>query len=353
MRKYLVAWPDIRGQHYERSPLDESSVSPIETAEDVRGATGYPGRFGFTFGWDFLNTEQAVDVEHAALLCADGAGLSLPFVEWEVTDDSDYETDGFALFPGRFTDADFIGDPLTLYGPFPWLEFTVTSLSIGGVTIDPSGYSFTTGSPWTGGMPVFSILRSAIIAAGWNSTTVGVIYARVSGRRIRKVTTNPDTYVLDKTANIITTTPLGSTEQWSASVSVTEKHGGVLPGFASDGVWGDSSVSVAVTPPSPHGGIGVPLSGAPSGAGADIIGVAGPLPPLLTVSGPLPPGVSFINNGDGTGSIAGIPSSGSIGAWPLIAVVQGDGGVRDSVAFTLAITPAFFGTTLGAAPLGG
>ena len=47
------------------------------------------------------------------------------------------------------------------------------------------------------------------------------------------------------------------------------------------------------------------------------VGATGTPPPSLTVSGSLPSGVSFVDNGNGAGSLAGTPGAGTAGGYPL------------------------------------
>lgn len=229
MRSYLTAFPDIRGNRYERSLLSETSASPLETAGDVHGETGTVRRYRYSLGWDFLSTEQAVDIEHAVLLCADGDGLSLPFLEWEVSGESDYPGNVFALWPGFWNGVD---DPFT--GPFHWwgVDPSVVKMRLvsGGTPIAATFSS--SAAAWNGVMPTFSVTKAALNAAG---AGVGSnIYATVgSARRIRIVTVEPGSYAIEKSEVIHDPVPpFGSTESWSVSVVLVEKETGVAPGYA-------------------------------------------------------------------------------------------------------------------------
>src|SRR5207237_6203328 len=63
-------------------------------------------------------------------------------------------------------------------------------------------------------------------------------------------------------------------------------------------------------------------------------------PPTLSRSGTLPDGVSFTDNGDGTATLAGMPSAGMGGTYPLTITAQ-NGIVPDAVqSFTLTVNEA-------------
>lgn len=56
---------------------------------------------------------------------------------------------------------------------------------------------------------------------------------------------------------------------------------------------------------------------APGGAGSFTVTAAGSPAPALSVAGALPGGVTFTDNGDGTGTLSGTPAAGTGGSYPL------------------------------------
>jgi hypothetical protein len=228
-RAYITAFPDVRGQRYERTLITETSASPLDTAGDIHGETGTARRYRYSLGWDFLSTEEAVDIEHAVMLCADGDGLVLPFVEWETSDELDYPGSVFALWPGRW---DGVVDPFT--GPFHWWGFDTSlakvRLVIGGT---PLAATFSIPGSWTGVLPTFSVTKAVLNAAG---AGVGSnIYSSTgpNARRIRLVTVESGSYSIDKSPMIhAPVSPFNSTETWSVSVALVEKESGNAPGYA-------------------------------------------------------------------------------------------------------------------------
>ncbi|HEX8851271.1 MAG TPA: hypothetical protein VF761_17225 [Gemmatimonadaceae bacterium] len=227
-RNYIPAFPDIRGQRYERVLISETQTSPLDTAADLRGITGSVitsgaegevrtptvRRYRFRLGWDYLTTEEAVDVEYAAVeLCADGNGVC-PFIEWEPTSELEYPGDLFALWPGKVTGA-------TPYvGPFHWWDFDPAYVSIvPALGEDPVFATLTSDDTWLGNIPTFSV------AAPAHARYYATLYAPLfhAPRRIRLVTIEPGTYIRDKSK---------IPDRWAVSVTLVEKETGIAPGYA-------------------------------------------------------------------------------------------------------------------------
>jgi len=235
-RSYMPAFPDIRGQKYERTPISETQSSPLDTAGDVHGITGTVissgtdgeirlpviRRYRYRLGWDLVSTEQAVDIEYAALyLCADGTGVC-PFIEWEVTDESDYpivESVGNPTFAFPLIQPDL--DAGSIIFVHWWEVRSFTLVDFGGGAIDqgwpePDGSSYvvTQDDTWLGNIPSMHV-------PDWAPDTIGGAY--VQGRRIRIVTTEAGSYVREKTKQ---------PDRWSVSVTLIEKETGIAPGYA-------------------------------------------------------------------------------------------------------------------------
>jgi hypothetical protein len=220
-RNYIPAFPDIRGQRYDRSLISETQSSPADTAGDVHGITGTRivtgeagefstptvRRYRFRLGWDQLTTEEAVDSEYAAVeLCADGSGVC-PFIEWDVTGLEDYPGAEFALWPGRWE----LATPYV--GPFHWWDFTAPV-----VTHDeaPVTTVFADDDSWLGNIPTFSI------AAPSGDQAIPFVATGFTGRRIRIVTIEPGTYQREKGR---------APDRWQVSVTLIEKETGIAPGY--------------------------------------------------------------------------------------------------------------------------
>jgi hypothetical protein len=62
--------------------------------------------------------------------------------------------------------------------------------------------------------------------------------------------------------------------------------------------------------------------------------------PALSKTGPLPDGVTFIDNGDGTATLAGTPASGTAGTYPLTIGAANGVGTPASQPFTLTVSAA-------------
>ena len=60
--------------------------------------------------------------------------------------------------------------------------------------------------------------------------------------------------------------------------------------------------------------------------------------PSVTLTGALPTGVTFTDNGDGTGTIAGTADAGTVGTYPLTLTATNGVGAPATQAFTLAVT---------------
>jgi hypothetical protein len=83
-------------------------------------------------------------------------------------------------------------------------------------------------------------------------------------------------------------------------------------------------------------------------AGTFTITTVGRLAPTLAVGGMLPAGVTFVDNGDGTGTLNGTPSAGTGGAYPLT-ITATDGVKSASQSFTLTVNEAAAITSASAA----
>lgn len=80
------------------------------------------------------------------------------------------------------------------------------------------------------------------------------------------------------------------------------------------------------------------------GAEANVQVVATGFPlPALSVSGPLPNGVRFTDNGDGTASLAGVPTAGAAGTYPIIITATNGVGSPAQQSFDLGVSS--FGIT--------
>jgi len=76
-------------------------------------------------------------------------------------------------------------------------------------------------------------------------------------------------------------------------------------------------------------------------AGTFTVRAAGtPVPRSITLSGALPSGVTFTNNGDGTATLAGTPSAGSGGAYPLTFTATNNSSATVTQAFALNVNQA-------------
>jgi hypothetical protein len=65
-------------------------------------------------------------------------------------------------------------------------------------------------------------------------------------------------------------------------------------------------------------------------------------PPALSASGALPDGVTFVDNGDGTATLAGVASTGTAGVYPLlIHAVNGSNTITRGFRLTVGAAPAF------------
>jgi hypothetical protein len=85
-------------------------------------------------------------------------------------------------------------------------------------------------------------------------------------------------------------------------------------------------------------------------AGSFAVTTAGPTP-TLSVTGTLPSGVTFTDNGDGTGTLAGTPAAGTNGNYPLTFSAT-RGGLVVTQAFTLVVNCAPLTVTPGTLPNG-
>jgi hypothetical protein len=65
-----------------------------------------------------------------------------------------------------------------------------------------------------------------------------------------------------------------------------------------------------------------------------------PIPATLTETGALPSGVSFVDNGNGTAALSGVPNAGSGGSYPLTITAANGVGAGDSQSFTLVVQEA-------------
>jgi chitinase len=75
----------------------------------------------------------------------------------------------------------------------------------------------------------------------------------------------------------------------------------------------------------------------PGTAGSFTITTSGAPPPALSESGALPGGVSLVDNGDGTATLAGIPAGGSTGNYPITITADNGFGAPVTQSFTLTV----------------
>ena len=80
-------------------------------------------------------------------------------------------------------------------------------------------------------------------------------------------------------------------------------------------------------------------------ASAFTVTAAGTPTPALSENGTLPSGVSFVDNGDGTGSLSGTAAAGSAGSYPLQLSAASSAGMA-SQSFTLTVQPALATTSV-------
>jgi hypothetical protein len=235
-RNYLPAFPDIRGQTYERMVIAETQQSPPATANDIVGVTGSNissgvdgaiitptvRRYKYRLGWTNVTTEQAVDIEHASLeLSVDGAGAPIPFIEWETSGifDGEYPQTAFALWPGKWSGS----NPFT--GPFHWWDFNPAAVVV--IRSTGSGYggspvlpTITVDDTWEGNIPTFSIPAASLTGKG--ITAGQPVFVSAAGRRIRMVTVEAGSYSREK-ARV--------PDQWIVNVTLVEKETGIAPGY--------------------------------------------------------------------------------------------------------------------------
>ena len=74
--------------------------------------------------------------------------------------------------------------------------------------------------------------------------------------------------------------------------------------------------------------------------------------PAITESGELPSGVSLIDNGDGTATLAGTPGPGTAGSYPIAITAANGWGPDATQSFTLTVDPEVPDTTIGSGPSG-
>jgi hypothetical protein len=232
-RVYMPGLPDIPGQRYEKTIISETIYSPRETAGDIHGMVGgrilsgalsevvhVVRRFRYRLGWDLATTEEAVDIEYAAVeLGADGTGALFPFIEWEETSQVEYPDFGFGnLF--ALPEMVFDGISGDFIGPFHWWDVSVLTI------IDNGGSPISTGWPdgtnhtmeidevWNGNVPVLTVDGAAGTAD---------MSAEVTGRRIRMVTVEPGSYFREKHPRAL--------DRWICAVTLIEKETGIAPGY--------------------------------------------------------------------------------------------------------------------------
>jgi len=61
--------------------------------------------------------------------------------------------------------------------------------------------------------------------------------------------------------------------------------------------------------------------------------------PALSESGALPAGVTFVDNGDGTAALSGVPAAGTAGTYPVTVIASNHVGADATLAFTLTVAP--------------
>jgi putative Ig domain-containing protein len=110
---------------------------------------------------------------------------------------------------------------------------------------------------------------------------------------------------------------------------------------ASNGVDPDATLAVAITvnqPPTVSG----PASATFVVNHAGSVGFTSTGFPAvsLTASGPLPAGVTFVDNGNGTATLAGAPAPGTVGSYPITITASNGVPPNATLAFTLIVNPA-------------
>jgi hypothetical protein len=83
------------------------------------------------------------------------------------------------------------------------------------------------------------------------------------------------------------------------------------------------------------------------GAGSFQVTTTGTPTPSLTETGTLPSGVTFVDNGNGTGSLSGTPATGTAGSYPIVFTATNGVGTPATQNFTLTVSPAPTCTTGG------
>ncbi|HEX3795579.1 MAG TPA: putative Ig domain-containing protein [Acidimicrobiales bacterium] len=79
--------------------------------------------------------------------------------------------------------------------------------------------------------------------------------------------------------------------------------------------------------------------------GSDVFVATGTPTPSVSEAGPLPSGVTFVDNGTGTGTLAGTPAAGSQGTYPLVITAHNGEGADAVINFTLTVLPPVTITT--------
>lgn len=79
--------------------------------------------------------------------------------------------------------------------------------------------------------------------------------------------------------------------------------------------------------------------------GSVVVQASGHPAPALAVAGALPDGVTFVDHGDGTATLGGVPDAGTDGDYPLTIVADNGVGLQASSLFHLTVAPALQVTT--------
>jgi hypothetical protein len=178
---------------------------------------------------------------------------------------------------------------------------TITSSS-SATAIVGTPFSFTV---TTTGAPAAAITESGALPAGITFTSNG-----------------------DGTATIAGTAASGSGGSYPITITAANSVGGTTQGFT----LGVPEAPTITSPSTATFSTGV--------AGSYAITTTGYPAPTITESGTLPSGLTFKDNGDGTGSIAGTPATGSQGSYPVTLSATNSSGSTATLALTITVNAA-------------
>ncbi|MEZ5416175.1 MAG: putative Ig domain-containing protein [Vicinamibacterales bacterium] len=256
--------------------------------------------------------------------------------------------------PGTFTIA-------TLGSPRP--AITVSGTLPAGITFhdNDNGSATLSGTPANGTLGTYPLTLTATNGVGSPATQNFVLTVQNE-----PIFTSPDTALFNVAA------PGTFTVTTSAAPAVTSiVRTGALPVGLTFTYNGNGTATIAGTPGAASGGtyaltitasngVGVnatqgftlSVTGAPQftsaagttfvagSAGSFTVTAAGGPPPAISLAGSLPAGVTFVNNGNGTATIAGTPNAGSGGSYPVTLTATNGVGTPATQNFVLTVNQA-------------